>query len=155
MQESSFWTLDFWGNITNLIGVVILGMAVPVGKWLITRREKIMSDARKREDQRIAEICKQFTEPMIKKLDNISTKVDYMDKVFQNKVSFDRDGQGDGESSHYEGGGGGTPGNRGSGPQPHRGSRERPRSRRYDSYVSDDHGAGSPFDEDGINHDMR
>lgn len=146
---SGFWTLDFWGNVTNLIGVVILGMAVPVGKWLINRRAKILSEARKREDERIAEICKKQIDPMMDQLKDIAGKVSYMDDFFRNNTTF-RDHGGDG----YGGSGGGSPDDRGGSGRPQGGhpSNRRPRHRydsynRTDGYNHDSENGGSPFND--------
>jgi len=67
------------------MGVIILGMAVPIGKWLIQKREKIASANRQKEDERIAKICKEFMDPVIKKLDNINEKVNDMEHFIHSK----------------------------------------------------------------------
>ena len=150
---ASFWSLEFWGSITNLIGVLILGMAVPVGKCLIKKRTDAVSEARKKEDDRIAAICKEFMEPMMKQLQDISAKVNYMDDVFRNNLNFG------GDDHHNDD-------NRGGGPfsRDHRpggsGSKVRPRGRRFDAYSSSSNvsqGGDSHRDlgEDDYNADLR
>ena len=148
---ASFWSLEFWGSITNLIGVLILGMAVPVGKWLIKKRADTLSEARKKEDDRIAAICKEFTEPMMKQLQDISAKVNYMDDVFRNNLNFG------GDDHHNDDNRGGGPFSRDHRPGSSSGQKVRPRGRRFDAYNSNISGNDSNRDlrEDDYNADLR
>lgn len=137
--DSSFWTLDFWSNITNLIGVVILGMAVPIGKWLVDRRTRILTENRKKEDERIASIVKQNIDPIMTKLNDISGKVNYMDEIVKKNIRFGSGGNNDGAPDDIDGRdrGGGSGSNR-----------NRPRGRRYDPFINEEGGGGdsnNPF----------
>lgn len=140
--SSGFWDITFWSNATNLIGVFILGMAVPLANWLMKKREKLRTENRTKEDERIAKICQEMNKPIMEKLNAIEGKVNYMDGIIKGK--FDTtDGRASGASERDEGGPHDIDGRppRGSGSR----SSKRP-YRRYDSYARERGGGGEDDD---------
>lgn len=114
--NSPIWSIDYWSNISNLIGVFILGAAVPIAGRIFKRWEKTRLEKEKKQNESTMSLIKGVTDPMEKKLEKmdstnaailsnleklstgfekfaqkqqaVNAKVDYIDKVFQDNIRF-------------------------------------------------------------------
>lgn len=93
--SNSLLTLESLTHIANLFLIFVVGSAVPLIRWIWKTQETKRQANRKAEDDRIAKICQEQIRPLDEKLtkllDNqtdMISKVNYIDRVFQDNVSF-------------------------------------------------------------------
>lgn len=126
---SSIWTIEYWSNLSNLVGVFILGAAVPVVTRILKRWEKMRENRKKAEDTYVMNMIKGVTDPMeermkevertnhtilenvnkltsnfddfIQEQRDVNARVNYIDKVFQNNMRFGNDRRRPSSSSSY------------------------------------------------------
>lgn len=126
---SSIWTVEYWSNLSNLVGVFILGAAVPIVTRILKHWEKMREERKKAQNAHVMSLIKGVTDPMeermkevertnntilenvnkltenfgefIQEQRNVNARVNYIDKVFQNNMRFGNDRRRPSSSSSY------------------------------------------------------
>lgn len=114
-----FWTLEYWSSLSNIVGVFILAGAVPIITRILKRWEKMRQERKQAQNAHVMSLIKGVTDPIeqriqkveetnnsilqsvnnltegfdefIKEQRDVNTKVNYIDKFFQNNTRLKHD----------------------------------------------------------------